>query len=61
LSGRYVVPLQLPQRDPVPLGVGAAVALLTGPALIAGAPAWTVASVGAVALVAVLVAVNAGR
>ena len=61
LSGRYVVPLQLPARDPVPLGVAAAVALLTGPAIIAGAPAWSVASVGAAALVAVFAWRDASR
>ena len=52
LRGRYDVPRGLPAYDPVLLGTAAAVVVLIGPAIVVGLPAWVVALLASVALVA---------
>jgi arsenical pump membrane protein len=52
LVGRYEVPRGLPSYDPVLLWLAAGVVFLIGPAIVLGVPAWVVALVALLALVA---------
>jgi arsenical pump membrane protein len=51
LRGSYVVPTALPPHDLGLLGLATAVVVLIGPAIVLGAPAWSVALAAAVVLV----------
>jgi len=51
LRGRYAMPEPVRVEDHVLLRVAALVCLATGPAVVLGAPAWSVATVGAIVLV----------
>ena len=50
LRGSYAVPGRLPSYDPVLLWLSATVVVLIGPAILLGAPAWTVALAASVVL-----------
>ena len=52
LRGSYPVPSRLPAYDPVLLWLAVVVVALTGPAILHGVPAWTVALSASVVLVA---------
>ena len=52
LTGSYEIPRGLPDHDRLLLRLSVAVVLLIGPAIVVGVPAWLVALVGAVVLVA---------
>ena len=53
LVGRYEVPRDLPAHDAVLLWTATLVVVLIGPAIVVGLPAWSVALIGAVVLIAV--------